>query len=355
LDAAQQMFQPLSAIRPVRFDQGGIIAVDQRKLPGEYTEIFLSTPDEIAAAIRTLAVRGAPLLGITAAYGAANAAYLAQTRKLSQSQQIMEVRAALDLFRATRPTARDMFAALSRIEQVCAKPVSNLFHSMLAEAREIHQADLAASAVMAVQAPLVLQERGWVMTICNTGALATGGGGTALAVIAEGHRLGLVQGVYVLETRPLLQGARLTAWELQQAGIPHQVICDSAAADVLQRSDVTAIFTGADRIARNGDTANKVGTYMLAVLANHHNVPLFICAPQSTFDAETPNGAAIPIEQRAGEEVFAYGVTTLATVQTSVYNPAFDVTPAQLVTGYICEHGVFSLTDLEGSPVWNSL
>jgi methylthioribose-1-phosphate isomerase len=350
-----QQLQPLSTIRPVRFDQGGIIAIDQRKLPGAYREVFLKTPLQIANAIRRLVVRGAPLLGITAAYGVAVAAYLATRQALSHTEQLERISHAIKLLRSTRPTARDLFAALNRMERAAKLPSGNLYHRTLAEAREIHQQDLAASAVMAVQAMDVFQRTGWAMTICNTGALATGGGGTALAVIVEGYRLGLVQGVYVLETRPLLQGARLTAWELMQTGVPCQILTDSAAASVLAGGKVNAIITGADRIARNGDTANKVGTYMLAVLAQYHNVPFFICAPQTTFDRTTRTGADITIEQRHADEVVKIGSRVLAPPHASVYNPAFDVTPSQLITGYICEHGIFNLAGLEVSPVWNSL
>lgn len=348
-------FQPLSAIKPVRFDHGGIIVIDQRKLPGSYCEVFLKTPMQIANAIKRMVVRGAPLLGITAAYGVAVAAYQATRHPLPISQQLERIEHAIQILRSTRPTARDLFAALDRMERAVNLPSDNLYRRALAEAREIHQQDLAASAVIAVQAADVFTHPGWAMTICNTGALATGGGGTALAVIVEGYRLGLVQGVYVLETRPLLQGARLTAWELAHAGVPHQVICDSAAASVLARAEINAIITGADRVARNGDAANKVGSYMLAVLAQHHGVPFYICAPQTTFDEHTPSGAEIPVEQRSADEVGRIGQRWLAPPEASIYNPAFDVTPSQLITGYICEHGVFNLAEMEVSPVWSSL
>jgi len=299
----------------------------------------------VADAINRLSVRGAPLIGITAAYGIALAA--------QHNPAAAAVRPAIERLRATRPTARDLFAALDRMESVLEQSPADPARVLLDEALAIHAADLTAGRLIAAQAASVFTKPGWVMTICNTGALATGGEGTALGLIAAGFRLGLVRGVYVLETRPLLQGARLTAWELNQLNIPFTLLPDSAAASLITGGQVAAIATGADRIAKNGDTANKVGTRMLAELATRHAVPFHIVAPRSTFDGSTPNGAAIPIEQRDQAEVTALAGQAVAPAGTTVYNPAFDVTDAGLIDSYVTDNGVFTPQQLEDSRLWN--
>ncbi|MBN2081533.1 S-methyl-5-thioribose-1-phosphate isomerase [bacterium] len=332
-------------IRPVRWHRNTLVVIDQTRLPQEYVERTLRSVEDVAEAINRLRVRGAPLIGITAAYGVALAASLAP--------EPTAIRAAIDQLRATRPTARDLFAALDRMERAATHNPADPARVLLDEALAIHAADLTAGRLIATQAAQVFTTPGWTMTICNTGALATGGEGTALGLIAAGYRLGLVSGVYVLETRPILQGARLTAWELQQLDIPFQLLPDSAAASLIATGRVAAIATGADRIARNGDTANKVGTRMLAELADRHQVPFHIVAPRTTFDAATPSGAAIPIEQRAGVEVMVFNGQPVAPDGTTVYNPAFDVTDAGLIGSYVTDAGVFAPNELEDSRIWN--
>ena len=350
---SKQEARQLSAIRPVRFYNDGVVVVDQRQLPGRFREVFLTKPDQVANAIRRMVVRGAPLIGITAAYGVALAAYNAQRAGLDHAQQVERSLAAASLLRSTRPTARDLFTALDRMEAALRSCPDSCYRTALAEAREIHQQDFAASAVMAMQAPRVLSGGGWALTICNTGALATGGGGTALAVIVEGYRRGLIAGMYACETRPLLQGARLTAWELAQAGVPCRLLPDSAAASLLARGEVSAVLTGADRIARDGWFANKVGTYMLALVARQHGVPFHVVSPVTTYDAAQARGADITIEQRSADEVRRLGRIQLAPQGCEVYNPAFDITPASLVTSYISELGIFTPAQLKEAPVWN--
>ena len=342
-----------AVIRPVRWDDGRVVVIDQRRLPLEYVELILTTPAEVADAIRTLAVRGAPLIGITAAYGVALAAV-----NDPEPETTLE---AIDLLAATRPTAHDLFDALEHMRAVVSGPVNipvgtlredELKRLPLAEALAVHQRDLLASGVMRGYAADVFTTPGWVMTICNTGALATGGGGTALGVIIEGYRRGLVEGVIVPETRPLLQGARLTCWELDQLGIPFKLIPDNAAAGCFRAGGITAVVTGADRVARNGDAANKLGTRGLAVLAHHHNVPFYIAAPHTTFDGEIADGGGIEIEQRDPAEVRTFAGQPVTPDHYPVGNPAFDVTEAGLVTGYITDKGLFTPGTLGEAKLW---
>ena len=332
-------------IRPIRWHRDTLVVIDQTRLPREYVELALREVADVADAINRLSVRGAPLIGITAAYGIALAA--------QHNPAAAAVRPAIERLRATRPTARDLFAALDRMESVLEQSPADPARVLLDEALAIHAADLTAGRLIAAQAASVFTKPGWVMTICNTGALATGGEGTALGLIAAGYRLGLVRGVYVLETRPLLQGARLTAWELKQQAIPFKLLVDSAAGSLIANGQVTAIATGADRIARNGDTANKVGTRMLAELAARYQVPFHIVAPRSTFATATPDGVSIPIEQRAGREVTELTGRGVAPAGTTVYNPAFDVTDVRLIDSYVTDCGVFTPQQLEDSRIWN--
>jgi methylthioribose-1-phosphate isomerase len=311
--------------------------LDQRALPDEERWLVCRTVDDVANAICCLAVRGAPLIGVAAAYGMALAAGTG-----SRESGVRDLLAAADLLAATRPTAVNLFWALARCRAViqAASGSDGLGDALLAEAEAIHAEDRASCRAIAQAGATLLPEGARILTHCNTGALATGGVGTALGVIRAAHAAGRVQQVWVDETRPLLQGARLTAWELAHDGIPHRLICDSMAASLMRAGQVDAVIVGADRIARNGDTANKVGTYGLAVLARAHEIPFYVAAPWSTVDLMLADGAAIPIEERAEDEVLTLARQRIAPEATHAYNPAFDVTPGELITAIITERGV---------------
>jgi methylthioribose-1-phosphate isomerase len=336
---------PLSLIKPVRYESERVIVIDQTRLPHEFIERELTSTEQIAEAIETMVVRGAPLLGIVAAYGVAMAAY-----RDSRPQHLHSV---IRRFAATRPTARNLHAALERMQRVVDSEPNELVQALAAEAHHIHKEDLQASAAIAALAPAVFTEPAWVVTICNTGALATGGGGTALALLVAGFQQGAVDGVYVCETRPLFQGARLTAWELERAGVPFRVLPDSAAASLVTAGNACAVAVGADRIARNGDTANKVGTQMLAALAQQSRVPFHVVAPRTTFDSETPTGKQIVIEQRSENEVRTAGGAPVIPADYPVYNPSFDITESHLITNYVTDIGVFAPQELEASGIWS--
>jgi methylthioribose-1-phosphate isomerase len=307
----------LAAERVVRLERDRVVLLDQRLLPDEERELGCRSAADVAAAIRGLAIRGAPAIGIAAAYAYALAAVRGE-----------DLDAAARVLAASRPTAVNLAWALERMRRA---PQSR--DSLAETARAIHEEEIARCRAMADHAASLLAPRTRALTHCNTGALATGGYGTALGAIRRGWERGLVSFVLVGETRPLLQGSRLTAWELDCAGIPYAVIADSAAGQALARSEADCVLVGADRIAANGDTANKVGTYPLAVLAARHEVPLYIVAPTSTIDAATATGADIPIEERDPREV---------SPRWPARNPAFDVTPAELITAIVTEEGVHS-------------
>jgi methylthioribose-1-phosphate isomerase len=295
-------------IEALRFEDGALLVLDQRALPAEERWLRCATPAEVADCIRTLAVRGAPAIGIAAAYGLA----------LAGSDRA----AAAELLRATRPTAVNLAWAL---DQVLAAP------DPLARARELHQEQDRADRQLAALGAELFAEGDRALTHCNAGALATAGYGTAGGVLRAAWERGCLTQVWVDETRPLLQGARLTSYELERAGIPYRVVTDSSAGTLMARGLVDRVVVGADRIAANGDVANKVGTYPLAVLAERHGVPFYVAAPLSTIDPDTPNGESIPIEERDAAEV-ADGLPAL--------NFAFDVTPAELVGAIVTEAGV---------------
>jgi methylthioribose-1-phosphate isomerase len=296
----------------IRFEEDGprVVLLDQRRLPGERVELACETVDELVVAIRELAVRGAPAIGVAAAYGLALAAARGD-----------DVAAAARALGASRPTAVNLAWAL---EEMRADPSPE-------HARRLHSEEVDRCRAMAAHAADLLGPGTRALTHCNAGALATGGYGSAVGALRTAWERGLLAHVWVDETRPLLQGARLTAWELEAAGIPHAVIADSAAASLMAAGEVDCVVIGADRIAANGDTANKIGTYSLAVLAAHHDIPFYVVAPTSTVDPDTPSGAEIPIEERAGTEL---------TTRFAARNPAFDVTPAELITAIVTEHGV---------------
>lgn len=292
----------------------GVRLIDQTKLPQEETYLVCRTSAEVAESIRTMVVRGAPAIGAAAAYGTALAA---REGRLA---------AGTALIRAARPTARDLFWAVELVEKA-ANP--------LEEAHRIARESIEACRAMGRRGAALLPDAARVVTICNTGALATVDYGTGLGVIRAAHEAGKQPFVYVMETRPRAQGARLTTWELRKLGIPHQLIADSAAGLLMQRRMVNAAISGADRVCANGDVVNKVGTYPLALLCNEHQVPFYVAAPTSTIDRNTPDGASVVIEERSPDEV-----TTFAPTGTEAWNPAFDVTPARLVAALITERGV---------------
>ncbi|MHB9133593.1 MAG: S-methyl-5-thioribose-1-phosphate isomerase [Armatimonadota bacterium] len=328
-----------TTITPIRWADDHLDILDQRVLPGKKRYLACATIDDVAEAICTLAVRGAPLIGITAAYAMALAARLVPDRAA-----LMQVAAALA---ATRPTAVNLFWALDRcrglLEWLPADlPMTGVGVALLEEARIIHAEDAAACEAMALAGAELIPAGARVLTHCNAGALATGGIGTALGVIRAAHAQGKIAHVWVDETRPLLQGARLTAWELRHDGIPYRLICDNMAASLMAAGQVDLVVVGADRITRSGDFANKIGTYSLAVLAQAHHLPFYVAAPWSTIDLSLLSGEQIPVEMRAGEEVCRYGGQPTAPVGTTAWNPAFDVTPGTLVRAVITERGVFT-------------
>jgi len=294
----------------LRLEDERVVLLDQRRLPADVVEVECRTAAEVADAIRAMVVRGAPAIGIAAGYGYALAA--ANGEDLDEAERVL---------RAARPTAVNLGWAL---DELAADPSAE-------RARSLHRDEVARCRAMAAHAASLLAPGTRALTHCNAGGLATGGYGSAVGALQSAWEQGLLAHVWVDETRPLLQGARLTAWELETAGIPHAVIADAAAASLMAAGEVDAVLTGADRIAANGDTANKIGTYSLAVLARHHGVPLYVVAPSSTVDHRTVRGVAIPIEQRDTAEI---------TECFAARNPAFDVTPADLITAIVTEHGV---------------
>ena len=330
----------LDEIRPIDWLDGKVRLLDQTRLPHEEVYLTLTDHHEVAAAISELRVRGAPLIGIAAAYGLALAGQT--TAAADREGFLTEVRAAAELLAATRPTAVNLSWALRRLLSAAAQApdAAAAREALLAEALRIHQEDAAAQEQLSRHGAPLLSIGGAALTICNTGTLATGGCGTALGIIRAAWEEGRLSRVYVCETRPLLQGARLTAWELQRLNIPHTLIVDSAAGLLLRRGDVSCVIVGADRIAANGDVANKVGTYVLAVLARQHDVPFYVAAPTSSIDLATASGDEIPIEERSAEEVTSFAGVAAAPEGTAVLNPAFDVTPHQYITAIVSERGV---------------
>jgi methylthioribose-1-phosphate isomerase len=300
----------LTPERIVRFEDDAVVVLDQRRLPDEEVDLRCTSAAEVAEAIRTLAIRGAPAIGVAAAYGLALAACRGE-----------DLDAAYDVLAASRPTAVNLRWALDELRD---DPSPE-------RARALHEAEVGRCRRMGEHALELVEPGARLLTHCNTGALATGGFGSALGAVRAAWDAGLVEHVWVDETRPLLQGARLTAWELEALEIPFSVLVDGAAASLMAAGDVDAVFTGADRIAANGDVANKVGTYGLAVAASHHAIPFHVVAPTSTLDASAATGADIPIEQRDPAEI---------TARFPAHNPAFDVTPADLISTIVTEVGV---------------
>jgi methylthioribose-1-phosphate isomerase len=316
--------------------------LDQRRLPTEIVYERYESPDGVAAAIREMVVRGAPAIGIAAAYALVLLAH--RERKADAPTFLVAHGVAGRFLNAARPTAVNLAWAIARMSRTAAtaaaEPGERRVETLLAEARRIHQEDVDACRAMGRLGARDVPEGATIYTHCNTGALATGGYGTALGVIRAAHEAG--KGIRVLagETRPYLQGARLTAWELHQDGIPVEVVTDSMAGHFMARGEVDFVVVGSDRIARNGDVANKIGTYGLAILADAHDLPFTVAAPWSTVDLGTPDGAAIPIEERGRDEVARVGDRVLVAEGIPVRHPAFDITPARLVRAIYTERGV---------------
>lgn len=318
-----------------------VVMLDQRALPTEVVYRRYKTPDEVAAAIRDMVVRGAPAIGIAAAYALA---LLARHEDSDAQMFLVANGTAGRILNETRPTAVNLAWAIARMSrkagQVAALSQDERFSGMLSEAEAIHLEDVAACRAMGELGGKDVPNDAVILTHCNAGALATGGYGTALGVVRAAHAQGKNVRVLADETRPYLQGARLTAWELHQDGIPVEVITDNMAGHFLQRGEVSFVVVGSDRIAANADVANKIGTYPVAVLANHHDVPFTVAAPWSTVDLRSPNGDAIPIEERGRDEVARVGDRTLVEDGVPCRHPAFDITPANLVDAIYTERGV---------------
>jgi methylthioribose-1-phosphate isomerase len=325
---------------PLWWADGALWLLDQTALPHDVRTVRCTSWEEVAEAIRTLRVRGAPAIGIAAAYALCLAAD-AQARRPS-GDPVDALRRVAGALRATRPTAVNLAWALDRMLAVAESSGSaaGLPQRLLDAAQALALADVETNRRIGEHGAGLISAGARVMTYCNTGMLATGGYGTAFGVLRRAHEQG--RGIHVIacETRPVLQGARLTMWELLRAGIPATLITDNAAGTLMRASGVDAVIVGADRIAANGDVANKVGTYTLAVLARAHGVPFYVAAPLSTVDLDTPSGAAIPIEERHPDEIVTVGGVQVAPAGTRVRNPAFDITPGDLVTAIITEVGV---------------
>jgi methylthioribose-1-phosphate isomerase len=319
---------------------GAVRVVDQRALPDTLVHRDLETIAEVADAIRTLQVRGAPLIGIAAAMGLV--AGLRDARGAPRSAMLARLGEAAVCLGETRPTAVNLRWALQRMTAVAQRTPGEgaaLWERLRAEATAIWEEDRAMCRCIGEAGLPLLADGANVLTHCNAGALATGGIGTALAPIYLAHEAGRHVHVFVDETRPVLQGARLTAWELTEAGVPCTLLVDGAAGSLMRAARVDLVLVGADRIARNGDFANKIGTYPVAVLARHHGVPFYCCAPSSTIDSAIPDGDAIPIELRQADEVKTLGGRAIAPAAVAAFNPAFDVTPARYVTAFLTERG----------------
>jgi methylthioribose-1-phosphate isomerase len=340
-----------SPVYPVIWHEDRVLLIDQTKLPSEYMIVEISRCDDMARAIKTMIVRGAPAIGVAAAYGMYLGAREIQTEEreafLSQLENVAQE------LRLTRPTAVNLFWAIARMLKTAYETIGSvdaLKASLLKTAQAIQLEDLQTCQMIGDRGLEVLPtnpQQLCLLTYCNTGALATAGYGTALGVVRSAWREGRLARVYASETRPRQQGAKLTSWECVHEGIPVTVITDNMAAHCMNRGMIDAVIVGADRIAANGDTANKIGTYSLAIVAKAHNIPFYVAAPLSTVDFELSNGMEIPIEERHPSEIYQIGETLVCPPGVEFYNPAFDVTPADLITGIITEKGVVTPSELQ--------
>ncbi|MBS0286955.1 MAG: S-methyl-5-thioribose-1-phosphate isomerase [Proteobacteria bacterium] len=319
----------------IKYHDGELSILDQQALPLEEVWINCHTIQDMCDCIISLKVRGAPLIGIAAVLSLAQYAF--------QGASIQELRKAIQILVTTRPTAVNLKNYMDAIDKQLAQ--GNLVVAEMAKA--IFLEDIELCEKMATHGANMLPFEATVLTYCNTGSLATAGMGTALGVIKKAHQAGKIKHVYACETRPLLQGARLTAWELEQAKIPYTLICDNMAGSLMRSQKIDCALVGADRIAMNGDTANKIGTYQVAILCKHHQIPFYVVAPYTTFDPACDGAKSIVIEQRAPEEVKGFmGKINFAPQKASVYNPSFDVTPGSLISGFIFDKGIYKADEL---------
>jgi methylthioribose-1-phosphate isomerase len=329
-------------IQTLEWTDSGVRFIDQTKLPTEETYVTCKTCEQVADAIRNMVVRGAPAIGVAAAMG------IALGVKNSKAENVGEMKREFDricdTMAKTRPTAVNLFWAIRRLqdkfELLRVRPLPQIKQALIEESQRMHAEDIAANQAMGRYGATLMPASGGVLTHCNAGALATCGYGTALGVIRAAVEQGKKIHVYADETRPFLQGSRLTAWELMKDGIPTTVISDSMAGAMMKQGKVAAIVVGADRIAANGDVANKIGTYTVAVLAKENGIPFYVAAPFSTIDLETPDGSKIPIEQRDAKEITHIGGKQMVPTGVQVENPAFDVTPAKYVSAIVSERGI---------------
>jgi methylthioribose-1-phosphate isomerase len=329
-------------IQTLEWTQSGVVFIDQTKLPTEEVYVTCTTHPQVASVIRNMVVRGAPAIGVAAAMG------IALGVKNSEAKNAADLKKDFDeiceAIRQTRPTAVNLFWAIRRMqekfESLAGRPVTQIQQPLIEESQRMHAEDIAANQAMGRHGATLMPSSGGVLTHCNAGALATAGYGTALGVIRAAVEAGKKIHVYADETRPFLQGSRLTAWELMKDGIPTTVISDNMAGVMMQQGKIGAIIVGADRIAANGDVANKVGTYTVAILAKEHGIPFYVAAPLSTVDLDTPDGSKIPIEQRNAREVTHIAGKQMTPDGVEIENPAFDVTPAKYVSAIITERGI---------------
>jgi len=342
---------PTTHVYPVIWHEDHVLLIDQNRLPTEYALVEISCCEDMAQAIKTMIVRGAPAIGVAAAYGMYLGAREIETEDRHEFLTQMEVVA--QQLRQTRPTAVNLFWAIARMLKTAYETIGSVDYIktvLLETAQAINLEDLHTCQAIGDNGLKVLPSKPdqlCLLTHCNAGALATAGYGTALGVVRSAWREGRLTRVYADETRPRLQGAKLTSWECVQEGIPVTVITDSMAAHCMKQGLIDAVVVGADRIAANGDTANKIGTYSLALVAKAHRIPFFVAAPLSTIDWELPNGSKIPIEERHPSEIYQVGETVLCPPGVEFYNPAFDVTPAELISAIITEHGAVAPSELK--------
>jgi methylthioribose-1-phosphate isomerase len=329
-------------IKTLEWTDAGVRFIDQTKLPTEETYVTCKDYKEVADAIRTMIVRGAPAIGVAAAMGVAIGAQRSKAITLPELERELDV--ICKAIAETRPTAVNLFWAIRRMrdkfDELRPFPVEAIKTELVAEAQRMHLEDIAANEAMGRNGAVLLPNSGGILTHCNAGALATAGYGTALGVIRAAVESGKKLNVFADETRPFLQGSRLTAWELMKDGIPTTLIADNMAGAMMRQGKIDAVIVGADRIAANGDVANKIGTYTVAILAKEHGIPFYVAAPISTVDLNTPDGSRIPIEQRASKEVTHLAGKQIAPDAVRVENPAFDVTPSKYVAAIITERGV---------------
>ncbi len=328
--------------KTIEWKEGKLILIDQRKLPQKEADFICQTVAEVAVAIREMVVRGAPAIGVTAAFGVALAARDSKASTFSDFQR--DIESACDELFATRPTAVIVGWGLERMKRCCQQgeslTVAELKKALLREAETILTEDIEINRQLGKQGAPLIPDNGTVLTHCNAGALATAGHGTALGVLYSAREAGKSFQVFADETRPFLQGARLTAWELAKNGVDVTLITDNMAGHFMQKKAIDCVIVGADRIAANGDVANKIGTYGVAVLAKEHEIPFYVAAPTSTIDLKTPTGEQIPIEEREPQEVTHFYGQVIAPQGIQVKNPAFDVTPHRLVTAIVTERGI---------------